>query len=63
MLQHCWMVVLNVPALEVQKRSLEQLAENRVEHVLKESEAKYESELVREVCVGRSSPHVSFMIF
>lgn len=38
-----------VTALEVQRRSLEQLAEDRIEHVVKEGKAKYKSELVKEV--------------
>lgn len=45
-------------ALEVQRRSLEQLAKDKVEHVLKESEAKYQSELVKEVSNNSSTQHV-----
>lgn len=36
-------------ALEAQRRGLEELAEEKVEHVKKESKAKYESELVKKV--------------
>lgn len=40
-----------VIALEMQRRSLEQLTEDKIEHVVKEGKAKYKSELVKEVRV------------
>lgn len=41
--------VLYISALEVQRKSLKELAEDKVEHVKKEGKAKYESELIKEV--------------
>lgn len=39
-------------ALEAQRKGLEELAEDKVEHVKKESKAKYESELITEVRIA-----------
>lgn len=40
-----------VSALEMQRRTLEELTRDKIEHVVKESKAKYKSELVKEVHV------------
>ena len=51
----CVCVCVLCLALEAQRRGLEELAEEKVEHVKKEGEAKYQSELVKKVCILSSS--------
>jgi hypothetical protein len=40
-----------VSALEVQRKRLEEVSDDRVELARKESEAKYQIELAKEVCI------------